>query len=388
MNAASAGRVSLGARERRLLLAVIDVRGAPLGARASEIDWPAVEAVARDGKILPTLAHRVVTEAVAVGDARVRERLREVLQEIAVHNTRLLAELARVVTLLRAARIDCVALKGAVLMARHYPHLAMRQAVDLDLLIDPERFDDAVSLLRARGYADAPHTAALGFDGRSLASALRAPHLHAHTPLCGRSGVNLDLHRRVPARAFDAGGGFRGWLARSEPTAVEGVTVAMCERRDLALHLCEHFALQHHGHPHDAPRLLCDLRVMFDGEPDWSDLSRQSPAQHVAVAVVRALYRAAFEPDFARSRAGGLLRRIAVADPSVVVPLAALSTALEHAERFARDGVARPRYALRKLLPAAGYMQERYGVKPDSPRYYARVAGRLLRDPLKRLTQR
>ena len=111
--------------------------------------------------------------------------------------------------------------------------------------------------------------------------------------------------------------------------------------------------------------------------------------KHSAVAVARGLYRAAFaiEPAPPRS-ARAQLQRIAIADPAVALPLAAMSTALEHLERFVRDLAERPGYALHKVMPAAAYMQERYGVAPGSPGFYARYAGRLLLDPLRGLLRR
>ncbi len=369
----------LGADERRLLLRCLDLRGGPLETSARAVDWHALIAVARATNVLPTVASRVLGAARVELPDELRAALRESLEATAIHNTRLLGELARVSELLRAEGIAHVALKGAVLMARCYPSPALRHAVDLDLLVEPERFEQALALLRAGGCTEPAYTQTLAFDGRSWARALDAPHLHAATPLQTPSGVIVDLHRRVPVTSFERQGGFTGWHARARRVLVHGVEVPTTGDDDLARHLCEHFALQNHGDPLDAPRLLCDLRALFADEPPWQRLAGATAPfrARAAVGVVRALYEAAFHAPPSSSMRIRQLQRVAVADPALTSWLTELSVLRRYAERFAADLVHRPAFAAAKLMPAPAYMAERYGLAASSSRAYALYARRL-----------
>lgn len=368
--------IELGADERRLLLQCLDLRGRLPDVDSRSLDWRGLLAVARAAKVLPTLASRVLGARLELED-EVREALRESLETTAIRNTRLLAELARLSTLLSAERIAHVALKGAVLMARCYESPALRHAVDLDLLVDPARFQRALTLLRANGYTEPSYTQTLSFDGRSWSRALDAPHLHAATPLQSPSGVMIDLHRRVPVTSFESQGGFAGWHRRARRVVVHGVEVPTSGDDDLARHLCEHFALQNHGDPLEAARLLCDLRASFAAEPPWERLAAGSLRARAAVLVVRALYEAAFHRSSSLPAYVRHLQRVAIADSAFTPWLAELSALGTYAARFAADLVHRPAFAAAKLVPASAYMAERYGFAPSSRRRHALYARRL-----------
>jgi hypothetical protein len=371
----------LGPDERTFLLSVLDPRSTGPLTRAASLDWPALLAVASAANYISLLADRTLSTSSDL-DAATRETLRSALEQTATHNTRILAELARSSALLQSAGIEHVALKGAVLLARHYPRITTRHTVDLDLLVDPKRFELAERTLRSAGYVDDPHYArTLVGDGTSLAQAW-PERAHTCPPLKGPSGVTLDLHHRVPISDFESSGGFAGWLARSQRASVQGVQVPLCGPHDLTAHLCEHFVLQHHADPADAPRLLCDLRVLAVPAPDWTALRRGSASRRFAVLAVQRLYDAAFNAGAARDPLTVLLQRIAIAEPSVAVPLAELSHLIGHASRLSFNVRNRPSYALRSVFPTRKYMAQQYGIDPRSPRIYPLYVKRLFTKPL------
>lgn len=364
-----------------MLLSTLDVH-APTRAKAADVDWDAVLPVARDAKLLPALAHRVLVGAAADAEGATAGLLRGSLEENAALNRRLLADLARVSEVLQRAAIEHVVLKGAVTIARDYPHPALRQAGDVDLLVDPERVEDAVTALHGAGCVDAPHTRRLAPDGRIEAVA-QPPGTHGWIPLETPSGTHVDLHRRVPVSGFTATGGFRGWRERSEPITVEDVTVAACHRHDLAVHLCERFAWQEFGDPFEIPRLLADLRAVFRGGPPWDALTPGTRRGELALRVVRALHDAAFaadEPIDARTR---LLRGLAIADPAVTPLFAEAANLRGQLTRVLFDLVHRPGYALRTWFPTRAYLAQRYGLDPSSPKVYPHYVRRLVVAALK-----
>jgi hypothetical protein len=159
---------------------------------------------------------------------------------------------------------------------------------------------------------------------------------------------------------------------------MNGVEVPTCGDDDLALHLCEHFALQNHGDPLDVPRLLCDLRALYPSQPPWARLiAGARPRSKAALWLVRALYDAAFDASASPPAHVRLLQRVAVADPAIGHVLAELAALRGYGARWATDIVHRPAFALAKLLPARAYMTERFGVDPRAPRLYALYARRL-----------
>jgi hypothetical protein len=362
--------------ERQLLLSVLDVHGPCPVAEIERVDWPVLIRAAGAAKLLPTLAARTLPVASAIPDAEARATLRASLEQTTVHNTRTLAELARATGILRAAGIASVAMKGAALLTRHYPRPGMRYTYDFDLLVEPERIDEAVTRLRAAGYGDSSNGPRLGVDGRPIAETARWRR-HATSPLTAPSGVHVDLHHAVPTSGFAAGGGFRGWLARAEPVQVQGEAVSICGADDLAVHLCEHFALQHSANPVNTPRLLCDLRAVFPGEVPWPRLLAGPGAQRAAVAVARALYEAAFVRKGARDPLTRILQRLAVSDPALMPVFAQISNVREHAATLFNDLTDSEGPALRRWFPARAYMAQRYGVEPRSRRIYGLYATRL-----------
>ncbi len=394
--------MALGEAERRLLLSILDIREPlrfPVEA-GQPLDWLAVVRAARRGMILPLLAQRVLAETACGRDAEaarrafgadpaIADQLRESLQQTAAYNTRLLAELARCVSTLQAEGIRSVVLKGAALMLRDYPHRSMRYAIDFDLLIDPDRFQQALAVLEPEGYHLPEQLLNPGPDGRRIADTMLAlADGYAWAPLRGPSGVNADLHYRVPGAAFASSGGFAGWLERSEPLQVHGVQVDLCSRVDLAAHLCEHVAGQNHWEPDQLPRLLCDLRALFpDGVP-WRRLRSPSAGQKAFLWTVRVIYDAVFERPEADDAPSRLVRRLAVLDPAVALPLAELSNLWAHASRIAYDIANRPEYAVRTWIPSRAYLAWRYGLQPDSPRIYPIYLSRFWKAALKPLLRR
>jgi hypothetical protein len=311
-----------------------------------------------------------------IPDADARAALRASIEQTAVHNTRTLAELARATAILRAAGIASVAMKGAALLTRHYPRPGMRYTYDFDLLVDPERIDEAVARLRAAGYGDSPIGPRLGVDGRPIAETALW-RFHATPPLAAPSGVNVDLHHAAPTSGFAAAGGFRGWLARAEPVQVHGETVSICGADDLAVHLCEHFALQHFANPVNTPRLLCDLRAVFPSEVPWARLLAGPRAQRAAVSVARALYEAAFVRRDARDPWTLFLQRLAVSDSALTPVFAEISNLSEHAATLYHDLTGSEGLVLRRWFPARAYIAHRYGVDPRSRRIYGLYATRI-----------
>ncbi|WP_402374497.1 nucleotidyltransferase family protein [Isoptericola rhizosphaerae] len=197
------------------------------------------------------------------------------------------------------AGIAWVVVKGATLASVVWPHADMREYYDLDLLVQPAAFRDAVEIVEAEG-------------GRLLDRnwpALRASR-RGELAMVGRHGTHVDLHwhlavapsvRRAFALDVDA------MLARRRHRELSATSVPMLDPEDQALHVAVHAAQA------GANRLMWLADAYYAAQQvDWDVLCDRSRAARAEVPVALVLdraYRVAGEPGvphpgFERAAAG------------------------------------------------------------------------------------
>ncbi|MXO57599.1 nucleotidyltransferase domain-containing protein [Pontixanthobacter gangjinensis] len=95
-------------------------------------------------------------------------------------------------TAMREAGIACAVLKGIGVAAHYYDQPSDREMIDIDLLVDPNRYEEAETIVRAHGFDRFYPKFAL--DHRKRASFRR---LHnAMTFIRRNDGLQIDLHWR------------------------------------------------------------------------------------------------------------------------------------------------------------------------------------------------
>lgn len=141
---------------------------------------------AREHRILPLIADHWLRP-------ELRDGFRAERRHIAVVQLRIESELRSVAGVLAQEGIDFRVLKGLATAALDYPSRSMRQTGDVDLLVRPERLNDATRVLLDRGCR--PHRLANGVD----------PLLLKGTTLVAPSGVEIDLHVRLNRYSRAAG---------------------------------------------------------------------------------------------------------------------------------------------------------------------------------------
>jgi hypothetical protein len=197
------------------------------------------------------------------------------LQTIERH-LRALLDLRMLDTVLDAAGIPWLAVKGVVLAETLYPSIELRPHADLDVLVTPEDLGDALDALEAAG--------AYLVDRNWIAVRERAAgQLHLELP----GGTLCDLHWdlthhpevrrcfRLPAADV---------LARSVEVAVGGRSIRTTEPVDTLLHLATHACVSGLSRA----MWLADIdRLLRTDPPDWDVVvsrARESGTQ-LAVAV-------------------------------------------------------------------------------------------------------
>lgn len=147
-------------------------------------------------------------------------------------------ELARVVTVLRAAGVEAVAYKGPALSVVVYGDAGVRPCADLDLVVPPREYGAARAALRGAGLASRH-----GFSRVQEAMVMYGQG-HAEFAQPGRDAPFVELHWRFAAERLPWSPPVHAVRARAERVRIGGVDVLAPSANDqlllLALHGTRH----------------------------------------------------------------------------------------------------------------------------------------------------
>lgn len=212
------------------------------------LDWERLENAAHRHSVLSLLYYP------CMGTAAVPKAFKESVQRetkgIVLQSYRLLFAGRDMVERLDRAGIPVAVLKG-VAAARSYPEPELRKAGDIDLLVEPERLEEACKILEESGCRVAE---------RQLA-------LH-HVVLYTKEGVEIEVHTML-AEPFD-NEQINSYLKRLLPECLEHVVWRQimgvefpvlnygCHAYELLLHMLQHFLRSGFG-----LRFLCDWVLLW-----------------------------------------------------------------------------------------------------------------------------
>jgi hypothetical protein len=114
--------------------------------------WEYLLGMADEHGVMPLLSWHLGDAPLELVPATVSARLRERFQRNIRHNLFLTAKLFNLLNLLEAHQLPAIPYKGPVLAASCYGNLALREFVDLDLLVHKRDVPRAKELLSAAGY--------------------------------------------------------------------------------------------------------------------------------------------------------------------------------------------------------------------------------------------
>jgi hypothetical protein len=226
------------------------------------------------------LVHRVLAGAVPDAPAEMLAALRTRHDEAVRRHLRLTFELSTLKPVLDGSGARWTVVKGPAVVALLYGDPGLRPYGDIDVLVDPARFDRVLGALRDAG------STLLDRNWKLIRRELRG-ELHFVLP----GGAPLDLHWnlvnlyrgriRIDTAAI---------LERSAPIDMGGVTAPTPDPTDSLIHLAVHGTLS------GADRLLwmSDVaRATARRPPDWDELVSRSTAWGVAAPVGLMLARSA-----------------------------------------------------------------------------------------------
>jgi hypothetical protein len=136
---------------RRLLVACASSDGFPLDPTLARACGPSIAELPRAARYhgVGAAAHLSLREARLPADTA--QALAEQHQRAVLWHLLMAGQLARVATALEAIAIPWVALKGPIVVETLYPRTDLRQYLDLDVLVPPARFADALDALIGLG---------------------------------------------------------------------------------------------------------------------------------------------------------------------------------------------------------------------------------------------
>ena len=253
--------------ENELLLSVAR-RQVPHALVRQQLDWDYVVATARAHGLLPLLQKHVANMAVP-------GHVLSCLKREAVANSQSMLHLVgkqlRICKLFEEHGIPVAIFKGALLAQMAYGEMSLRQAGDIDMLIDSRDFAQARLLLESLGYEMTPR----------LTSAQLASHLGNNCEIQFMRDewfTVVDLHWDLAPRSFVFGLKADEVMSRLQSVSLAGATVQTFGAEDLLLYQAMH------GAKHLWRRLewISSLAESLRATPDldWDTLINRAARAH------------------------------------------------------------------------------------------------------------
>jgi hypothetical protein len=195
------------------------------------LDWPLLVRTALAHAVGPLVEWHV--RGTKNVPAAVREELSERFRDNALYSLVLAGELVRLARFFAEDGIRILPFKGPTLAARAYGNLALRDFVDLDLLLAPSDVARARKLLASAGYhCKLPLPPAQ--EEAYLASIGQMPFVRESPRIL------VELHARLMPRDFHFPLTLEHLLPRRQPVVLAGQEVFTLGDEDLLVVLCAH----------------------------------------------------------------------------------------------------------------------------------------------------
>lgn len=196
-----------------------------------EINWDYLFATAQAHGLLPLL-HKHLTD---LAPTHFLSRLKRESVANSQNVLHLIAKQLRIYKLFKENNIPVALFKGPLLAQMAYGEISLRQAGDIDILINHRHFEHARALLESLGYEMSPR----------LTPAQLASHLSSHCELQFMRDewfTVVDLHWDLAPRSFIFNLHADEVMSRLQSVSLAGTTVETFGPEDLVLYLSMHGA--------------------------------------------------------------------------------------------------------------------------------------------------
>ncbi len=190
-----------------------------------------------------------------------QDLMRSVYYASAARNMRLYHQLGEVVKLFNDQCIPVILLKGAHLAGYIYDNMALRQMVDIDLLVKNEDLGTVHHLLLEEGYSTSVEN-----------SIANKKHLSAYMK---KNSIPIEIHFQITDPPLAERIDISALWARAEKESLEGAEVLTLSVEDLFMHLCLHTCI-HNAFDNglvtclDIAQIVTNNRVNINWEQLWN----------------------------------------------------------------------------------------------------------------------
>lgn len=236
---------------------------------SAPLDWAYLTSTARTHRLIPLLYRHLNTisnEVPAPQFAAIKQEAIENCQSVLT----LLGRLSELQKIFNREGVPILVFKGPLLAEIAYGENSLRQAGDIDVLIQRENFDRAKELLESHGYQMIP----------PLTSAQQKAHLNFHCEIqfMRDNGFTVvDLHWSLTPRTFPFALNSSDVFARRREMSDGGQRFGTFDFEDLILFQCMHGA-KHYWSRLEWVASLAEItgRVSFD----WNQLIERARRAH------------------------------------------------------------------------------------------------------------
>jgi hypothetical protein len=165
-------------------------------------------------------------------------------------NLFLLTRLVRLLEWLEAEGIEVIPYKGPALSVLAYGNFGLRQFGDLDILVRPDQFRNAVDLLLSRGFH------------------LGSKQLWELTLVDAADGASVDIHQAITPPNFPVKFDFHALHGRLHGIPVAGRTIKTFSPEDMLIVLCVQLAKDAWGTNILRLSKICDIAELLRSHPD------------------------------------------------------------------------------------------------------------------------
>lgn len=220
---------------------------------SQSLDWDFVMSVADRNGLLTIVCWNLLKEFADALPSEIKLLLSRFLQEHTQKNLYLTRKLIEVVKILEAVEIPILPFKGTTLAMQAYGNLALRQYCDLDILVQPKHFDEAIRVLSKKGY-----------DPIAKINPLKRKFLFFNNKkdvgLVGRDKiVRLELHWKLSGSHFAMPVEINDLWERLEKLNLGGTELFVLPFYDLFVYLCLHGS----RHAWEKFSWICDLHELI-----------------------------------------------------------------------------------------------------------------------------
>ena len=214
--------------------------------------------------VLPLVCNNLLHNFPADLPGEVKETAEEFCRFHAQRNVAMTGKLVEIVRLLARAGIMAVPFKGPTLSMRVYKSITLRQFIDLDILVMPKHFEQAVELLLEKGYK--LHSSSIPTKRQLLRINRRKDASLIHPD----DNIRVELHWKLSGSYFSMPLQLSRLWSRMDQTVLAGVPIGTLPFNDLFVYLCLHAA----RHGFERLEWICDLNELIRNEidADWEGI--------------------------------------------------------------------------------------------------------------------